>query len=299
MESRASKEQSIEQALRRLKYLHTSLLPQGAFSRQHGYDIGERIITTTGSRSTSEDGFKTAKWNSEKRCFLCLEPNTSNPFREQTKTRILRRKQDQKALRTGRAPLQACRVTGSASVTDEQLDPTRVNEITLRDVEARECRRTSKSASSGLGLNDPYNWLDCFTNGFDDSTHNKKVTKEYFTNMRINRVTFSARPSGRKVKSAHENKIEFPKSCFFNGWGVRSKKVHLPKRNMGGDSERHSAKGAIDVAAGLKTLRLDPKRVQQGYHERTIPQPPPTPVRQIDIRLPQGRVVEFQLPEDE
>lgn len=97
----------------------------------------------------------------------------------------------------------------------------------------------------------------------------------------------------------HENKIEVPKSCFFNGWGVRSKKVHLPKRNTGDDSERHTTVGAIDIAAGIKTLRLDSKRVQQGYHERTIPQPPPTPVRQIDIRLPQGKMVKYQLPEDE
>ena len=296
MESNTSKEQSIEQALRRLKYLHTSLVLHGAFSKQHGYNVGERIITSTRLQSTNKERFRTTEWGSEKRCFLSLQPNTSNPFGEKTKRRILKCNQAQKALRTGRAPL---RVSRSVSVTEEQLDSTNVNGIILRDVEVRERRRTSKSASSGPCFIDPYKCLNTFTYGFDGNTRNKKVTKDYSTNMKINRVTFSARPSGRKDKSMHENEIEVPKSCFFNGWGVRSKKVHLPKRNTGDDSERHTTVGAIDIAAGIKTLRLDPKRVQQGYHERTIPQPPPTPVRQIDIRLPQGKMVKYQLPEDE
>ena len=298
--SKTSKEQSIEQALRRLKYLHTSLVPHEAFSTHHGHQVDERILTTKGLQSTSEERFKRTRRTSEKQCFLSLQPKASRPPGEKTKSRVVSRKQDKKAIRTGRAPLQTYRVSSSASMAEEQLESKNENVIISRDAVARERTRTSKSASSALCTSDPHRCLHCFqTNGFGDNTRNKKVTKEYFTNMRINRVTFSARPSSNKVKSVHESKIEIPKSCFFNGWGVRSKKEHSARENASNDSKRHTTKGTIDVTVGLKTLRLEPKRVQQGYAGETIPQPPPTPVRQIDIRLPQGVLLKYQLSEDE
>jgi hypothetical protein len=41
-----SKDQSIEQALRRLKYLHTSLMPQEESTRQNGHKLDDRILLT-------------------------------------------------------------------------------------------------------------------------------------------------------------------------------------------------------------------------------------------------------------
>lgn len=62
--------------------------------------------------------------------------------------------------------------------------------------------------------------------------------------------------------------------------------------------KRQAAKETLDVTVGLKTLKLEPT-MQQGQTKQTIPQPPPTPVRQIDIKLPQGVMVRYQLPEDD
>lgn len=299
---KTSKEQSIEQALRRLKYLHTSLVPhREGRTIQNGHKIDERIVLTKGIQSANEERFSRVGRTSEKQCFLSLQPKTSRtPGDNKVKTRVLRRKQDaKKAIRTGRAPLQAYRVS-SYSVAEEQIEPKSDSSVIIsRDSVNRE--RISKSASGVSCTSDPYKCAQCFTNDFGEHTHvhKTKATKEYFTNMRINRVTFSARPSSYKVKSVYESKnIEVPKSCFFNGWGVRSKKESLSKGKTK-DSIRHPAKETMDVTVGLKTLRLEPKREQPEYTEETIPQPPPTPVRQIDIKLPQGVVVKYKLPDDE
>jgi hypothetical protein len=212
----------------------------------------------------------------------------------------VKRKQEKKAIRTGRAPLQACRLPSSSVTAEEILESKSDNGIVSRDNPV--CKeRISKSASGVFCANDPYKCIQCFTKDFGENAHRQKPTKEYFTNMRINRVTFSARPSGYKVKSVRESKskIEVPKSCFFNGWGVRSKKESLPQGDTNNDLQRQAVKETMDVTVGLKTLRLEPKRVQQEQTEQTLPQPPPTPVRQIDIKLPQGVMVRYQLSEDD
>lgn len=298
--TKTSKDQSIEQALRRLKYLHTSLMPHEASTRQNGHKIDDKILLTKSLQPRIEKPCTRARRTPEKQCFLSLQPKTSRTPGEKAKTRVVKRKQEKKAkaLRTGRAPLQAYRPTSSSVAGDEILETKSENGIILKDYTVGK-ERTTKSASGTFCTSDPYKCIQCFTNNFSDHTHRKKATKQYFTNMRINRVTFSARPSGHKVKSVRENKIEVPKSCFFNGWGVRSKKESLPNGNTSNDLKRQAAKETMDVTVGLKTLRLEPKRVQQEYTEQTIPQPPPTPVRQIDIKLPQGVMVRYQLPEDD
>ena len=288
--TKTSKDQSIEQALRRLKYLHTSLMPHEESTTQNGHKIDDKILFTKGLQPGYEKPSTRARRTPEKQCFLSLQPKTSRtPGEKAKKTRVhIKRKQEKKALRTGRAPLLAYRVPSSSVAGHEILESKSDHGIILRDYTVGK-ERTSKSASGPFCTSDP----------FPGHAHNKKATKEYFTNMRINRVTFSARPSGYKVKSVRENKIEVPKSCFFNGWGVRSMKESLTKGNKNNDLKRQAAKETMDVTVGLKTLKLEPKREQQEYTEQTIPQPPPTPVRQIDIKLPQGVMVRYQLPEDD
>lgn len=77
--------------------------------------------------------------------------------------------------------------------------------------------------------------------------------------------------------------------------------MRAKKEAFTGGNQNANDSNTIDVTAGLKTLKLETRngRIRQGYTEETIPQPPPTPVRQIDIKLPQGVVVKYQLSEDE
>ena len=299
--TKTSKDQSIEQALRRLKYLHTSLMPHEARTRQNVPKIDEKNLLTKGLQPGNDKQFIKARRTPEKQYCLSLQPKTSKTPGEKAKSRVrVKRKQEKKPLRTGRAPLLACRVPSSSSAKDEIRESKSDNGIILEDYTVGIAEeRASKSAPGAFCTSDPYKCIQCFTSDFGERAHRKKATKQYFTNMRINRVTFSARPSGYKVKSVRESKIEVPKSCFFNGWGVRSQKESLPKGNTNNDLKRQASKETIDVTVGLKTLRLEPKRLQQEYTEQTIPQPPPTPVRQIDIKLPQGVMVRYQLPEDD
>ena len=298
---KTSKDQSIEQALRRLKYLHTSLMSHEESIRQNVHD--DRILCRNKElKLRHKEQFTRARRTPEKQYFLSLQPKTPSTSREKVKTRVVKRKQEQKAIRTGRAPLQAYRVPSSSVTAEEILQSKRDNTINSRDNPA--CKeRISKSAPGVFCANDPHKCIQCFTNNFGVNANRRKPTKEYFTNMRINRVTFSARPSGYKVKSGRESnsKTEVPKSCFFNGWGVRSNRgSYVPQGgDTNNDLKRNVAKETLDVTVGLKTLRLDPKRMQQDQTEQTIPQPPPTPVRQIDIKLPQGMMVRYQLSEDD
>ena len=296
---KTSKDQSTEQALRRLKYLHTSLMPHEASTGQNGHD--ETILYRTKElKSRHEEQLTRTRRTPEKQYFLSLQPRTPSTSREKVKTRVVRREQEKKAIRTGRAPLQAYRVPGSSPVTAAEILPSkRDNMINSRDNPV--CKeRISKSASGVFCTNDPHKCIQYFTKDFGESVKRQKPTKEYFTNMRINRVTFSARPSGYKVKSVRESKTEMSKSCFFNGWGVRSSKESLPQGDdTNNDLKRNAVKETIDVTVGLKTLRLEAKRMQQEQTEQTIPQPPPTPVRQIDIKLPQGMMVRYHLSEDD
>ena len=301
-----SKAQSIEQALRRLKYLHTSLMPhEGSTLRNNGNKLDDRISWTKELKSRHEEQQQVtrARRTPEKQCSLSLQPKTPSSSREKVKPRVVKRKQKKKAIRTGRAPLQAYRVPSSSVTANEILQSKSdgndgIERISRDNPVCKE--RISKSASGVFYANDPHKCIQCLTKNFCENAHRQKPTKEYFTNMRINRVTFSARPSGYKVKSVRESKskIEAPVSCFFNGWGVRSNMESLQRGDTNNDLKRQAAKETMDVTVGLKTLKLEHK-MQQGQTKQTIPQPPPTPVRQIDIKLPQGVMVRYQLSEDD
>lgn len=300
-----SKDQSIEQALRRLKYLHTSLMPQeGSTLRNNGNILDDRISWTKELKSRHEEQQQVtrARRTPEKQCSLSLQPKTPSSSREIVKPRVVKRKQKKKAIRTGRAPLQAYRVPSSSVTANEILQSKSDGNDGIgisRDNPVYK-ERISKSASGVFYANVPHKCIQCLTKDFCENAHRQKPTKEYFTNMRINRVTFSARPSGYKVKSVRESKskIEAPGSCFFNAWRVRSNMESLKLGYTKNDLKRQAAKETLDVTVGLKTLKLEPK-MQQGQTKQTSPQPPPTPVRQIDIKLPQGVMVRYQLSEDD
>lgn len=305
-----SKDQSIEQALRRLKYLHTSLMPHEGSTRQNGHKLNDGILWTKELKPRHEEQLTRARRPPEKQYFLSLQPKTPSMSREKIKARIVKRKQQKKGVRTGRAPLQAYRETNSSVTAQEILQSKRDNMINSREINPVCEERISRSTSGMFRTNDPHKCIQCLRKDFGENANKpnrQKPTKEYLTNMRINRVTFSARPSGYKVKSVRESKsktdtIEVPKSCFLNGWGVRLTKESLPQggdSNINNDLNRNAVKETMEVTAGLKTLKLVPKRMQKGQAEQTIPQPPPTPVRQIDIKLPQGLMVRYQLSEDD
>ena len=304
---KSSKDQSIEQALRRLKYLHTSLMPHEGSTRQNEYKLNDRVLWTKESKPRHEEQLTRARRTPEKQYLLSLQPKTPSMSREEIKTRVVKRKQEKKGVRTGRAPLQGYLVTSSSVTAEEILQSKRDNMINSREINPVCEESISRSASGVFCASDPHKCIQCFRKDFGENAkrpNRQKPTKEYLTNMRINRVTFSARPSGYKVKSVRESngKIEVPKSCSLNGWGVRLSKESLPQggdTNINNDLKRNAVKETMEVTVGLKTLKLEPKRMQKEQTERTIPQPPPTPVRQIDIKLPQGLTVRYQLSEDE
>ena len=305
----SSKDQSIEQALRRLKYLHTSLMPHKGSTRQNEYmyKLNDRVLWTKELKPRHEEQLTRARRTPEKQYYLSLQPKTPSMSREKIKTRVVKRKQEKKGVRTGRAPLQGYLVTRSSVTAEGILQSKRDNVINSSKINPVFEERISRSTSGVFCASDPHKCIQCFRKDFGENAkrpNRQQPTKEYLTNIRINRVTFSARPSGYKVKSVRESKssIKVPKSCFLNGWGVRLSKESLPQggdTNINNDLKRNAVKETKEVTVGLKTLKLEPKRMQKEQTERTIPQPPPTPVRQIDIKLPQGMTVRYQLSEDE
>ena len=297
------KQQSTEQALRRLKYLHTSLMPHEGKTIQSGQKLDPLLCKKGLRRPEYEERVTVPRRTPEKRqCFFSLQPKTVRKHKtDKRNSRVAKYKQKKKNVCTGRAPLQTTMYGTPISprVEKEQFELKSSNTVTSGSPVGR--ARSSKSAPGTLCTVDPYKCAECFANDFEHA-HKKQATKKYCTNIRINRITFSARPTGSNSKSMRKTtRIEVPKNCFFNGWGVRSLKEPTTRGNLiNNDSKNHSM-DAIDVTAGLRTLKLETRndRMRQGYTEEIIPQPPPTPVRQIDIKLPQGVVVKYHLSEDE
>lgn len=295
------KQQTIEQALRRLKYLHTSLAPHEGKTTQNGQKL-DKLLCTKGLQPVFLERSTVPRKTPEKQCFLSLQPKTVRKHREKGKSRAAKYKQNKKAICTGRAPLQATTYGRPVSQTADKEkfeSNSNIAVVTSRNPAGR--GYSSKSASAALCTVDPYKCAECFANDFEHAPK-KQSTKKYYTNIRINRVTFSARPSGANAKSARkESKLEVPRSCVFNGWGVRPKRDSFTRGNRANNYSKCHTKDDNDVTAGLKTLKLETRndRIRKDYTGETIPQPPPTPVRQIDIKLPQGLVVKYQLSEDE
>ena len=300
------KQQSTEQALRRLKYLHTSLVPHEGKMIHSGQKLYPLLCTKGLRRVEHEEQVTVPRRTPEKRrCILSLQPKTVRKHKtDKGNSRVVKYKQKRKTVCTGRAPLQTATYgtpTVSPRVEKEQFELKSCNAATSGNPVGR--AHSSKSASGMLCTVDPYKCAEFrFANDFEHA-HKKQATKKYCTNIRINRVTFSARPTGsNSISMRKTSRIEVPKNCFFNGWGVRSSREPTTIREsfINKDSKSHSM-DAIDVTAGLRTLKLETRnnRMRQGYTEETIPQPPPTPVRQIDIKLPEGLVVKYHLSEDE
>ena len=296
------KQQSIEQALRRLKYLHTSLSPHEAGNNKRTQQKGGQFLRTKSLQAAGDERVITIpqRTTAKEKCFLSLEPKTLKRIREKEKARVKLEKQHKTAIRTGRALLQSTTYE-IAAITTEKGKQFKTRDVkTSRTPTGRE--QSSKSAAGSSCTVDPYKCLQCFASDFEHS-YRKERTKQYYTNIKINRVAFSARPIGSMAKSTREkkSKVEVPKSGFLNGWGVRCKTEPLYRRNRANESECIVDTNIVDVTAGLKTVKLETwtERMRKDRYEETLSQPPPTPVREIAIRLPQGRVVKYQLSEDE
>ena len=296
------KQQSIEQALRRLKYLHTSLSPHEAGNNKRSQQkVGQFLRTKPLQPAAGDERVITIpqRTTAKEQCFLSLEPKTVKRIRENEKARVKLEKQHKKAIRTGRALLQSTTYEIAAPKTEEG------KQFKTRDVETSRTPtgrvQSSKSAPESSCTVDPYKCVRCFTSDFEHS-NKKQRTKQYCTNIKINRVALSARPIGSVAKSTRKKKSKekVPKSGFFNGWGMRCKTESLCRGNRTNDS-KCTDRNILDVTAGLKTVKLETwtERMRKDRYGERLSQPPSTPVRQIAIRLPQGRVVKYQLSEDE
>ena len=294
------KQQSIEQALRRLKYLHTSLSPLEAGNNNRSQQkVGQFLRTKPLQPAAGDERVVTIpqRTTAKEQCFLSLEPKTVKRIREKEKTRVKLEKQHKKAVRTGRALLQSTTYEIAAPKTEEG------KQFKTRDIKISRTPtgrvQSSKSAPGSSCTVDPYKCVQCFAS---DYSNKKQRTKQYYTNIKINRVAFSARPIGSVAKSTRKktSKVQQPKSGFFNGWGMRCKIESLCQGNRANDS-KCTDRNILDVTAGLKTVKLETwtERMRKDRYGERLSQPPPTPVRQIAIRLPQGRVVKYQLSEDE
>ena len=294
------KQQSIEQALRRLKYLHTSLSPLEAGNNNRSQQkVGQFLRTKPLQPAAGDERVITIpqRTTAKEQCFLSLEPKTVKRIREKEKARVKLEKQHKKAVRTGRALLHSKTYEIAAPKTEEG------KQFKTRDVKISRTPtgrvQSSKSAPGSSCTVDPYKRVQCFAS---DYSNKKQRTKQYYTNIKVNRVTFSARPIGFVAKSTRkkQSKVEVPKSGFSNGWGMRCKTESLCLGNRANDS-KCTDRNILDVTAGLKTVKLETwtERMRKDRYGERLSQPPPTPVRQIAIRLPEGRVVKYQLSEDE
>lgn len=297
------KQQSIEQALRRLKYLHTSLSPHEAGDNKRTQQkVGQFLRTKPLQPAAGDERVITIpqRTTAKEKCFLSLEPKTLKRIREKEKARVKLEKQHKKAIWTGRALLQSTTYEIAALTTEKGKQFKTRGVKTSRTPTGREQSSTSAPGSSCTV--DTYKCLQCFASDFEHS-HRKERTKQYYTNIKINRVAFSARPIGSMAKSTKKkkSKVELPKSGFLNGWGVRCKTESLYRGNRANESKCIVDRNILDVTAGLKAVKLETwtERVRKDRYGETLSQPPPTPVRQIAIRLPQGRVLKYQLSEDE
>lgn len=292
-EWKARKQQSNELALRRLKYLHTSLLPAHDEKNTQSEHKFKNTLWTQGlQREESEKGFITPAWNSEKKSFMSLQLKAERTHNNEKphSGRVPRYTQTRKAICRGRAPLQIPIIGIPVSQTEgkEQWF-----HGTRKPVE--QVRRSAKSAPETLRSIDAHGSAECSVSDIRHA-HKKQTTERYYSNIRINRITFSARQSHCNSKSlVRERRNECPKGRVLNGWGAWSKKES--RDNTIQRNSKWQKKDTSGVNASLKTLKLDSRKdkMREEYTDKTIP----TPIRQIDITLPQGIMLKYDLPVDD
>lgn len=275
------------QALRRLKYLHTSVLPKHDDENTQSEHKFKNTLWTKGlQREESEKAFITSAWNSEKKSFMSLQLKTERTHNNERPHggRVPRCAQTRKAICTGRAPLQTpiIGIPGSQTEGKEQWFYG-----TRKAVE--QVQRSAKSAPETLRSIDAHWSASDFGHA-----HKKQTSKRYYTNIRINRITFSARQSNSKAL-VRERRNECPEGRVLNGWGAWRKKES--RDNTIQRNSKWQKKDTSSVTASLKTQKIESRngKMRQEYTDNTIP----TPIRQIDITLPQGIVLKYDLPGDD
>ena len=288
-------EQTIEQALRRLKYLHAPLvqLDGSAIQRRRKHD---QHLKARSLQTSSEDPITPVKSSvPEERFFVSLQPITSNkkPKNKLASERgFVKCNLDRKSIRTGRVPLTATSVPTCTS--QRSTNSKALNKVSVRsDPSPHNPNWEARFSPVGGVYYDTVNFftcLQCFSKNSKRSP-TKKVSKEYLTNMNINRITFSARPRRLKqqLHEPHHGKSEHTTGSLLNGWGTRRKRTCYSSGNS-------AVKETLDLTLALQTLKLDPKR--SAKRDISPPEPPPTPISQIDIKLPHRLVVKYNLRDD-
>lgn len=141
------KQQSIEQALRRLKYLHTSLSPLEAGNNNRSQQkVGQFLRTKPLQPAAGDERVITIpqRTTAKEQCFLSLEPKTVKRSREKEKARVKLEKQRKKAVRTGRALLHSKTYEIAAPKTEEG------KQFKTRDVKFPELQQDAYKVPSQL-----------------------------------------------------------------------------------------------------------------------------------------------------
>lgn len=304
----------VQQALRRLKYLHTSLANPKASSL--------KPLQTTSTPppikgldlpgDEEKDNFEDQN-AADKRCFLALSPDELREKDLKRSQLISRQRCGWRPVRKGRAPLTSPTAyfnptfhplsTRKESPWDRKTregSVQRKNTLTAKDRKAK-----SAPASGGLPTLNPeqFDCVQCFANEMERLHQNEGP--EFNTNIKINRVTFSARPKPKETQTRAPNKLisettfTIPQSLY-GGWGVRSRRRNTKATHRKSRNKRGSE---LDVTTEFQTLRIEPRNTPEGWgrsrggQEMMFPPPPapPTPIRQIDIKMPEGYLVQYRL----
>lgn len=307
----------VQQALRRLKYLHTSLANPKASSLKplqttstpppiNGLDL-----PADEERDDFEDQNAV-----DKRCFLALSPDELREEDLKRSKLISRQRCGWRPVRKGRAPL-----TSPTAYFNPTFHPLSTRKKSPWDRKTRQGsiqRKTSLTttdrkaksapASGGLPTLNPeqFDCVQCFANEMERLQQSEGP--EFNTNIKINRVTFSARPKPKENQNKYsrasnklisEKTFSIPQSLY-GGWGVRSRRRNSQVTQKKSRNKRGSE---LDVTSEFQTLRIEPRSTPEGWgssrsgQEMLLPPPPapPTPIRQIDIKMPEGYLVQYRL----
>ena len=288
-------ENNTKQALRRQKYLHTSLTQRS--SRQDGRTKKLCVNKLKDASCNSTSASTKKKLSTKQKCDLSLAPENGLKKKPRSATRNeLKKKNAKSGLYQKRAPL-----VSPTAYFNPQYTPYVLNSVTkAREGNYLTENRVLKSAPVHVTSTldpDQYGCNQCFVNEFE-ALH-KQNSRKYYTNIRIGRVCFSARPAVSQRTSVNSTpacrpmktcdtrrQIPLPTKCFYAGWGLRK------PRETRNKALELSLESTLEVTAGLRTLKLHSNGKTT---ENMSPPPPPTPIQQIDIKLPEGKVIKNRL----
>lgn len=275
--NKMKKDCNVEQAFRRLKYLHTPLIQK--ISQQDGRLRNFCENETKDSIGDFQKNSAKSKPSSIQKCDFYLQPK--NQHIKQPKSGDERELKSYKYGKNGlcqnRAPLVRTTAYFSLQYTPHIQNRTKTsNDVCCID------KRDSNSAPLPK-ISSPQQ----FTN-----KDTRKNPTKYTADIKTGRVCLSARPvfhgktrSSKPFRQMRQfddfwSKSPPPEQCYYGAWGIRK------RRQTESKAKNLSLEPHTEIEAGLKTLLLGKTVTGSSY-----PPPPPTPIQQTDIKLPHVRVI--------